>query len=572
VITVTVIVALLRILAETLLNLGGIPYLSTATLPLIEKSAWVLIPLLILVFILFYVAYFQYAVILFGARDIRNDEYSLLGTLGKAFKSTVHASPLSILLLAVNMIMILPIAGAMFPTDVFSNLQLPYYFYELMTSRWYLAILLSIYFIGFYWLAFRYYLVLPLTILKGYPVTKAFSVSASMMKGHKRKTLIQLVVLSLLFFCTELLVFAPMWPIQRLADSLGDMPALITCAVLLAILKLFAAYYSIRISIIMFFTTYPEDMFAEESISETSEKEKSRKKTNKVLGILSGIGTVLMALVYSLWFIVSYNYNIPMVISNGGSDGNNGVPNTIEVMEDTVRSAHPDYVSVTVQHTKDDRYVVIGPDDLFRYCGVNGSVSDYTLDEITAMAAVNGKFRSGYSSLDDYLAAASKAGQPLILELSASSFSEDSVDRFLDTYGIQIFLEGHILQSSDYSIVKRLLEINKELTDATGTAAITYKVSCTLYNSLLYPAVNVDSFAVDDTNLQQMFVNKGKIYHQNIYVWNVDDEALMDKMILMNVDGIYTNYPSLLRKRIYELEDSGYTQVILKFIYKYYKY
>jgi len=569
---VTVIVTLLRVLATSLLNLGGIPYLSTATLPLIKKSAWVLIPLLFIFFILFYVAYFQYSVILFGARDIRNDEYSLIGTLGKAFKSTIHASPLSILLLAVNMVMILPIAGAMFPTDVFSNLQLPDYLYDLMISRWFLVVLLGILSVVYYWLALRYYLVLPLTILKGYPVTKAFPVSASMMKGHKRKTLVQLVVLSLLFFCTELLVFFPMWPIQSLADSLGDLPALITCVILLSVLKLFAAYYSIRISIIMFFTTYPEDMFAEEHVSETAEKEKNRKQNNKILGILSGIGTILIAIVYSLWFVISYNYNVPLVISNSGSDGNNGVPNTIDVMKDTVRTAHPDYVSVTVQRTKDDRYAVIGPDDLFLYCGVSGSVRDYTLNEITSLPAVNGEFASGYSSLDDYLAAASKAGQPLILELYAPSFSADAIDRFLDTYGPVIYLEGHILQSSDYSIVKRLLEINKELAEYTGTNDITYKVSCTLYNSLLYPSVNTDSFAVDDTNLQQMFINKGKIYHQNIYVWNVDDEAVMDKMILMNVDGIYTNYPSLLRNRIYFLEDSGYTQVILKFIYKYYKY
>ncbi len=129
-------------------------------------------------------------------------------------------------------------------------------------------------------------------------------------------------------------------------------------------------------------------------------------------------------------YVEGFMDTVPLTISHRGVDEENGVQNTIPAMEATAKSK-PDYVEMDIQETKDHQFVVFHDPTLKDLAGIDIPPQKLTLAELTnTVVSENGK-KALIPSFDDYLAAAEKVNQKLLVEIKVSPFdSPKMVENF----------------------------------------------------------------------------------------------------------------------------------------------
>ncbi|MFC6808306.1 glycerophosphodiester phosphodiesterase family protein [Lactococcus lactis subsp. hordniae] len=118
-------------------------------------------------------------------------------------------------------------------------------------------------------------------------------------------------------------------------------------------------------------------------------------------------------------------------------------------MEATAKSK-PDYVEMDIQETKDHQFVVFHDPTLKDLAGIDTPPQKLTLAELTnTVFSENGK-KALIPSFDDYLAAAEKVNQKLLVEIKVSPFdSPKMVENFSKKYGARLLKDKAMIHSLD---------------------------------------------------------------------------------------------------------------------------
>ncbi len=250
----------------------------------------------------------------------------------------------------------------------------------------------------------------------------------------------------------------------------------------------------------------------------------------------------------------------PLVMAHRGESGN--VPeNTMAALEAAVELG-VDVVESDVHLTKDDQIVLFHDDSLMRTTGEEGTVRDYTLEElrefdlgytfstdggttfpfrgkglkIVTLQEVFERFPNTMFNLDikDTFPAAPEALANLLSEMNKkdsviiASFTDRQIERFR-----QILPD--VLTSAHPGEVKRFVFFSK-----IGLPRIKSE-------DIHYRAFQVPVKSGPLTVVTKKFV---KMAHERgiaIHVWTINDESTMNKLIDLGVDGIFTDQPSILK-------------------------
>ena len=70
------------------------------------------------------------------------------------------------------------------------------------------------------------------------------------------------------------------------------------------------------------------------------------------------------------------------IVAHRGSDGNNGVPNTVPTLKDSKKKLSPDYSELDVRQTVDGRFVVIHDAMLANSSGKEREVNNLSLGDL----------------------------------------------------------------------------------------------------------------------------------------------------------------------------------------------
>ncbi len=219
-----------------------------------------------------------------------------------------------------------------------------------------------------------------------------------------------------------------------------------------------------------------------------------------------------------------------------------------------------DYIETDVQMTKDGRLVLFHDDDLARITGVEGAVSDYTYEELSAMDA-GSWFDSAHEgvripTLEELLLVLRDSDCRLYLELKdigdVDGF-EEKVLREVEQYGM---LDRCVFASFRYGYLEHLKTLDPDV-----------KI---LYNTSSADAALTEQYPAEYYGLHKQIATKEIIeaIHASgatAYIWTVNTPEELIAAKAAGADGIVTNYSGLMkviRYRAYSFITDNYARSI----------
>lgn len=211
-----------------------------------------------------------------------------------------------------------------------------------------------------------------------------------------------------------------------------------------------------------------------------------------------------------------------------------------------------DWAELDVQQTADGEVIVMHDSNLKRTTGLDKEVWQVTWDEIKDLD--NGSwFDKKYQTvriptLEEVLKVC-RGKIHLNIEIKPSGHDKDleeQVAKLLKKYHMR---DTCVVSSLKYDSLRKI----KQADDSIETAYIT-SVSYGNFTDLEY----ADGYSVESTLLSKSFVNKAQKAGKQIYVWTVNSEERLEKVVGMGIDNVITDDPVMAKELIYEQEHSTF--------------
>ena len=225
--------------------------------------------------------------------------------------------------------------------------------------------------------------------------------------------------------------------------------------------------------------------------------------------------------------------------------------NTIPAFKGAIQVG-ADWAELDVQQTADGEVIVMHDSNLKRTTGLDKEVWQVTWDEIKDLD--NGSwFDKKYQTvriptLEEVLKVC-RGKIHLNIEIKPSGHDKDleeQVAKLLKNYHMR---DTCVVSSLKYDSLRKI----KEADDSIETAYIT-SVSYGNFTDLEY----ADGYSVESTLLSKSFVNKAQKAGKQIYVWTVNSEERLEKVVGMGIDNVITDDPVMAKELIYEQEHSTF--------------
>jgi glycerophosphoryl diester phosphodiesterase len=211
-----------------------------------------------------------------------------------------------------------------------------------------------------------------------------------------------------------------------------------------------------------------------------------------------------------------------------------------------------------VQLTKDNEFIVYHDFNFKSLTGFRQKPEESTLKEALALTVKENGETAKISTFDEYLDAADKLEQPLMVEIKTQKKDvSDLVQTFLDRYEERLIEKGHIIQSLSFQVIEEIKQTAPELT-----------AGYILPFSLVGPPISqADFLTMEYTTLNRNFINAAHADSKQVYVWTPNDEDTMNRMLFYGVDGIITDQMGILNKTIKQLDETiTYSDKLVNFV------
>lgn len=544
-----VIIPLLESISGLIMRLSGIPYVSYNNLGnLIQNHFLGVLGLLIILFLLIFLVYVQFIVQFKGIRLIQSRSLTLKNLFKEVVSSAKKVKIQQLGFFLFYFLLIIPFGRYVFSTPLLSKIKIPVFTLEFFLKSWQNMLILVLFYAITFWISTRLILTLPLMILKGQPLKLAIKESLKRTKGVRKffRLSVYFGLIGLFSIIMQGLLFMGGYFAQDYLDKTSF--ALIGAVSILDLIWLGSLIIS-TLSLMMLFSY----LINEAQMESFEVPKKAPKGRMKYKVIFSSLTILLFALV-SWTYVEKFMDTVPLTISHRGVDEENGVQNTIPALEATAK-AKPDYVEIDIQETKDHQFVVFHDPTLKDLAGIDSPPQKLTLAELTnTVVSENGK-KALIPSFDDYLSAAEKINQKLLVEIKVSPLdSPKMVENFSKRYGARLLKDKAMIHSLDYNALLIEQKINPKI-----------KVSFILPFNLLFPQTKMSAYTMEATTLTSSFVDKAQAKHQMVFAWTVNDETDMREQMFNGVNGIITDNLDDLKGVIAEDDESpSYAQRILR--------
>lgn len=224
-------------------------------------------------------------------------------------------------------------------------------------------------------------------------------------------------------------------------------------------------------------------------------------------------------------------------------DSCNYPENTILAFKEALKIG-VDGIELDVHKSKDNQLVVIHDEDIKRTFNGKGAIKDYTLEELKSFKCKNLKFADNdecrICTLREVIELIKYEDINLNIEAKTDQVHydlEEDILKLINEYGVK----DKILISSFYhQTIKNFKKLDNNVKYAT------------LYwneKNIVKDAKNIGVFSI---NISTELANKEivEMAHENnlkVLVYTVNSEDIMKKMIEYNVDGVFTDFPELMK-------------------------
>lgn len=228
-----------------------------------------------------------------------------------------------------------------------------------------------------------------------------------------------------------------------------------------------------------------------------------------------------------------------MIMAHRG-DSVDAPENTIPAFRKAIENG-ADAAELDVQMTKDGTVIVLHDSNLKRTTGLDKNVWQVTYDQIKDLD--NGSFYSDVyqftriPTLDQVLKVC-KGKLYLNIEIKRTGHDGGIVEKTLEIIEANQYEKDCDITSFDYGTLSQIKRLNPKIYTVYTT---------TVGGGSLARLKDADAFSVDSNFVTPGFVQYMKKSNKGIFVWTVNNEVTMNRMIDMNVDAIITDNVRLAR-------------------------
>ena len=548
------VIPFFRWITTFVLQAGEIPFISYQNIVIIlTHHPLVVVSLLIELICLMVIIYGEFMLLLKGFCGIGLPEFSWR----RMFRQTKETLSLlnfgSLILLLGYFLLIIPFADIIFRTPLLAKIQVPQFIVDYLTRNAWLIGGLTLFYLLMTMIGIRLILTMPLMAYQHLRLRAAMSQSWQMTsKLRWLKFLIQIVLMTIIVGSITVVFYLMIYILQVVLDLLPGKLSLITAIFNLSILQLGGEVLAVWAgTIILLVVVNPLTSISELA---TTPEHPSRGLLTSFMLVFLVIG--LATLANNTFYMMGTGIKRPITISHRGVTEKNGVQNTIPAMEKTSK-LKPDYIEMDLHETKDHQFVVMHDENLKDLTGVNKTPHELTLKQLTRLTARENGYHAKVASFDQYLAAAEKYHQKLLIEIKTTPHdSKQMLQNFNRRYGKRILQDHDRVHSLDYSAVTKLKNINPRLT-------VLYIQPYNLGN----PQGVADGFSMEYSTLNQDFITQAQWQHKPVYAWTVNDTDLMKQTIYNHANGIITDNLGELNAAIKDFTGKqSYANRILNYI------
>ncbi|WP_455529169.1 glycerophosphodiester phosphodiesterase family protein [Ruminococcus sp.] len=223
-----------------------------------------------------------------------------------------------------------------------------------------------------------------------------------------------------------------------------------------------------------------------------------------------------------------------------------------------------DYIELDLQLTSDGQLVVIHDDKLDRTTNGKGLVERYTYEQLKTLSA--GSWFSKDGEFDDveiplFSEVLELTGKDIMLniEIKKSGDPKKTAEKaveLIEEYGI---VNSCYVTSFSYPALKKVKQLNPKI----KTAFIANLATATSYAQLPY----IDAVSMNYLFVNQSVVNSAHHHGKRIFVWTVDRQSEMQKMMALGVDNIITDRPDKALEIVNSKKVGDTVLTALKFIF-----
>lgn len=549
-----VFIPLFRLATTYILQAGGIPFISYQNIGLlITQHTAVVIGLLIELVLLLLVIYWQFAYLLQGLRLILSGQISFKRLMKDSWMAIHDIRPGSLPMMLLYFVLVLPFADLVFRTPLLLKVQISEFILDFMTRSSLLLTILIIFYIVTTVLGVRLIMTLPLMIYR-HQRTRQALVQSWRLTGKLKwwQYVKRLIVLGVLAAIVLGAFYAIVYGLQSLMDLFPGKFALGTATFNLTMIQVISELLTIWTGIIALQVVIAPLGNLHPPIKSPQKVGKPGKIIFTILVTFLGI----LAAINNFYYLNGADNARPVTISHRGVAEKNGVQNTIPALKKTHR-LHPTYVEMDVHETKDHKFVVMHDENLKELTGVNKTPHQLTLKQLTKLTAHENGYHAKVASFDQYLNAAEKLHQKLLVEVKTTpDDSKGMLKRFNRQYGERIIKDHDQVHSLDYRVVTGLKKLNPRL-----------KVLYIQPYNFSYPNSVADGYSMEYSTLNFEFIQQAHQQRDVVYSWTVNNSDVMKQMMYDHVNGIITDNLADLNSSINDYMGSkSYANRILNFI------
>ena len=502
------------------LTLAGEEHLDKNNILSILTNPYSFLILNILILIVAFLMFIEFSILTFTIYGQLTDrQYSYRSILNNAWDKTKNLAGFQTLFFIIYFVITIPTVNLGVRSVLAKNIFIPKFISgEIMKTNSGL-IIWGIVMIVFAYLNLRLIFTLPLTAVGDENILDSIKRSWELTKTGKRKLVLTMLLFEIIYLLIAAVLIGVITYICIYFDNNGNNPIIQTL------------FFS-SISGIIFF-----------------------------LGVISFVVTLTTVIIVVAVLVNGFNMygngvnkNIKTIAHRGYVA--KGVENSIEALEGAAEVG-ADYVEFDIILTKDNKFVVMHDYNLKRLAGLNKRVQDMNFDEVVGLTIKQGDYTSKIPSLEEFVTKAKELNMNLVIELKPHGAEPSNyIDILIDEVK-RLKLENYKFMSLDSKVINELEEKAPDL--ETG-----YVIPLQFGN---FSNTKVDFFVIEDFSYRDRLVEQARKENKQVFVWTINDSALITRYLQNPADGIITDEPELVKDEKDILENNySYFDKILRLI------